>query len=257
MKLKNYFQIGIGAGLLIALVGSIVWIKGGYSHADAATGATEMADGDNAPPDARLDEDIEAQMDPAPAPTVEARKKSEPVNLAKASEFFTQALQQMSACVNVNTGNPTQPVEPTFENLAGAVRNDLGEPILRSEDWTVWNLRVAGGEERRIRIETDYSDSDQTSRHLLYFKLDAQGNPTMIPLPPESTRDPSEAFVASLQKDGEMYEEEKGERAYFDGGQEMVLTQKNGHIDDVEFANGAKTYRCAGILTTEPNCKCL
>jgi hypothetical protein len=254
LKLKNYFQIGIGAGVLIAVIGSVAWIRGGYGHPAKAEESAEAAEPDDGA-DARFDEDLEGKVD-AETPASDAKKKTDPVDIAKASEYFGQALRQLTTCVNVNTGSPGSSVEPSFDNIASAVKSDLGEPILRSQDWIVWNLKVSGGEERRIRIETDYSDSDQTARHLLYFKVDAQGNPTLIPLPAESTRDPSDAFVASLQKDGDVYEEEKGERAYFDGGQEMVVTQKNGHIDDLEFANGAKTFRCAGIMTSAPSCKC-
>jgi hypothetical protein len=256
LKLKNYFQIGIGAGLLIALVGIILWVKGGYSHPQAEAPTADVGEVDDTNADDRLEEDLAAKAQNDDRPSADAKKKSEPVDMNKASEFFAQAMRQLTTCAGVSTGSPADHVEPTFENIAGAIKSDVGEPILRSEDWTVWNLRASGGEERRIRIETDYSDSDQTSRHLLYFKLDPQGNPTLIPLPADSTKNPSDAFVASLQKDGDVYEEEKGERAYFDGGQEMVVTQRNGHIDDLEFANGSKTFRCAGVLTGAPSCKC-
>lgn len=256
MKLKNYFQIGIGVGLLIALIGIVVWVKGDYSHPQIENQGAEIGEPDDANPDDRLEEDLAAKAHLEASANGDIKKKPEAVDLNKASEFFAQAMRQLTTCVGVSTGNPEDRMEPTFENITAAVKSDIGDPILRSEDWVVWNMRTSSGEERRIRIETDYSDSDQTSRHLLYFKVDGQGSPTLIPLPAESTKDPSEAFVASLQKDGEVYEEEKGERAYFDGGQEMVVTQKSGHIDDLEFANGSKTFRCAGMLTATPSCKC-
>ena len=256
MKLKNYFQIGIGIGLLIALISSVVWFKGGYSKSHKGDEVADSSDTQDTGPDERLDEDLAAKMDTTASPTPDTKKKPEPVDMTKASEFFGQSLKQLGACIGVNSGSGPDRVDPSFDNLVSAVRGDLGDPILRSEDWITWNLRASGGEERRIRIETDYSDSDQTSRHLLYFKLDAQGNPTLIPLPSEQTKDPNETFIASLQKDGEVYEEEKGERAYFDNGQEMVITERNGKIDDLEFANGAKTFRCAGIMSSSPNCKC-
>ncbi len=258
MKLKNYFQIGIGVGLLVALISGVVWIRGGYS---LPTGAPEQALEGPATDDSNSDETFADSLDSQkenlaePNPR-ELDKKSEATDLKKSSEFFAQALRQLTTCLNINTGNPVDTVEPTFDNILSIVKEDLADPILRSEDWGVWNLRVPGGEERRIRVESNYSDNSQPSRHLLYFKMDAAGNPTLIPLPTEVTKDPSDAFIASLQKDGEVYEEKKGERAYFDAGQELVVIQKNGYIDDFEFANGIKTFRCEGILTSSPKCQC-
>lgn len=253
LKLKHYFQIGIGIGVFVALVSGFMWFRGGRStqkiNAEEITETPE-----DTGPDARLDEDLEAKVGLEASPTPE-RKKSEPVDLHKASEFFGQSLKQMAACVGLNNSPSGERSEPSFENLLAAVKSDLGEPILKSEDWVTWSMRV-GNEERRIRIETDYSDSDQTSRHLLYFKVDKDGQPSLIPMSSDQTKDPSESFIASLQKDGDVYEEEKGQRAYFENGQEIVLTEKNGKIDDLEFSNGSKTFRCAGLLSSLPSCKC-
>lgn len=254
LKLKHYFQVGIGVGVFVALISGFVWFRSQKSvTSDATTEVTDTVE--DVGPDARLDEDLEAKVGQEAAPTPEKRK-SEPVDIAKASEFFGQSIKQMGACVGLGSANSSgERMDPNFDSLLALVKSDLGDPILRSEDWVTWNMR-AGSEERRIRIETDYSDSDQASRHLLYFKVDKEGQPTLIPLPNEQTKDPSESFIASLQKDGEVYEEEKGERAYFENGQEMVLTERNGKIDDLEFSNGSKTFRCAGILTSAPSCKC-
>ena len=256
LRLKHYFQVGIGVGIFVALVSGFVWFRSNKSAPPPETTATEVGDmPEDTGPDARFDDDLQAKVGLEAAPTQD-KKKAEPVDLAKASEFFGQSMKQMAACVGLNPSNASgERLDPSFDSLLSTVKSDLGDPILRSEDWVTWNMR-AGGEERRIRIETDYSDSDQASRHLLYFKVDKEGQPTLIPLPSEQTKDPSDSFIASLQKDGEVYEEEKGERAYFENGQEMVLTEKNGKIDDLEFSNGSKTFRCAGILTTAPSCKC-
>lgn len=254
MKLKSFFQIGIVLGLVVALVSGVLWLRSERSQAQVRAEQSQQEENldEDTGPDARLDEDLTARQNPSPTPE---KSRSEPVDPAKASEFFGQTLRQLSACLGVRSLSGADRVEPTVENLVNSVKGDFGEPILRSQDWVTWNIKV-GGEERRIRVETDYSDSEETSTHLLYFKLDSQGQPTLIPLPSEQTRNPSEAFIASIQKDGEVYQEEKGERAYFENGQEMVLTERNGKVDDLEFSNGTKTFRCAGILTTNPGCKC-
>jgi hypothetical protein len=253
LKLKHYFQFGIAVGLVVALVSGFVWFRA-ESPKSKTDAEVVMDTADDSGPDSRLDEDIEARVG-ADAPPTPEKKKAEDVDLNKASEFFGHSLKSLAVCVGLNITGGADRLDPSIESFLATIKSDVGDPILRSEDWVTWNLRV-GTEERRIRIETDYSDNDQASRHLLYFKLDAQGQPNLIPLPAEQTKDPSESFIASLQKDGEVYEEEKGERAYFENGQEMVLTEKNGKIDDLEFSNGAKTFRCAGILTSSPSCKC-
>lgn len=253
MKLKSYFQIGIGLGLVVALVSGVLWLRSERTQAQEQEAALAEGLEEESGPDARLDEDLAMAVSPSPTP--ERAAKYEPVDLAKASEFFGQSLRQMSICLGIRSLSDVVKMEPTFDNLVSTIKPELGDPILRSQDWVTWNLKV-GNEERRIRVETDYSDSEETSTHLLYFKLDAQAQPTLIPLPAEQTRNPSDTFIASLQKDGETYLEEKGERAYFENGQEMVLTERNGKIDDLEFANGTKTFRCAGILTSAAACKC-
>lgn len=257
MKLKNYFQIGIGLGLVTALVGSIVWIKNGYSSPPVAV-VEEPQEPLDAGPDSRLEEDIAATNEaksPGPASASGgAAKKPEPVDLAKASEAFAQGLKQLGGCLKVNIENVDR-IDPTFANLLAAVKQNFGDPIMQSQDWIVWNLKAAG-EDRRIRIETDYSDSQSNNRNLRYFKIDAQGTPSLIPLPAEQTRNPSDAFIASLQKDGEVYQEEKGLRGYFENGQELTATEHDGKVDDLEITNGPKTFRCAGILSAASSCKC-
>lgn len=252
LKLKHYFQVGIGLGLFVAIVSGIFWLRTDHSKASPEDNEEIVESIEDTGADTRLEENLTAKMESSPAPE---KKKTDAVDLNKASEFFGQSMKPLATCLSLNSMNTPERLDPSVESLISAVKSDLGDPILRSEDWVTWSLR-AGSEERRIRIETDYSDSDQTTRHLLYFKLDAQGQPNLIPLPSEQTKNPSEAFIASLQKDGEVYEEEKGQRAYFDNGQELVITEKNGKIDDLEFSNGAKTFRCAGILTASPSCKC-
>jgi len=252
LKLKHYFQVGIGLGLFVAIVSGIMWLRADHSNVTPEAGEEITESADDSGADTRLEENLTAKMEASPTPE---KKKSDVVDIGKATDFFSQNIKPLAVCLSLNNPNLPERVEPTYENLAAAIKPDVGDPILRSEDWVSWNIR-AGSEERRIRIETDYSDSEQSTRHLMYFKLDPQGQPTMIPLPSEQTKDPTETFIASLQKDGEVYEEEKGQRAYFENGQELVITEKNGKIDDLEFSNGAKTFRCAGILTNSPSCKC-
>jgi hypothetical protein len=253
LKLKNYFQVGIGAGLLIALVGSIIWIKNGYSSAPVPV-VEEAVDPLEAGPDTRLEEDIAARNAAPGLGGVEVSQAKQTVDIEKASLFFAQGIQQATACLALRTEKQDR-VEPTYSNVLLALQASFGNPIMQSEDWVVWSLK-AGRENRRIRVETDYSDSKATTKNLRYFKIDEQGTPIVIPLPAEQTKNPSEAFIATLQKDGEVFQEEKGLRSYFENGQEMTVTERDGKVDDVEITNGPKTFRCAGILKENPSCKC-
>lgn len=253
LKLKHYFQIGIIGGLFIAMVGAYAWFQQ-EPEGPKVVVEESLENSEESGMDLRLEEELEAKLAQNSPPEAET-KKGEAVDLAKASENFGKMMKPLALCLSLTNLRSEERLDPSLEALLAAIKEDLGEPILRSEDWVTWSLKV-GSEERRIRIETDYSDSDQSSRRLLYFKVDAQGQPTLIPISNEQSKDPTETFIASLQKDGEVYEEEKGERAYFENGQEMVLSEKNGKIDDLEVSNGSKTFRCAGILTSSPACKC-
>lgn len=257
MKLKNYFQIGIGAGLVIAFVAGLVYMNAGSAPTvgAAAAGTSEEIGGEPVEngPDMRLEEDLAAKTQSSPTPSASTVGDAK-VDMAKASQVFAQSLKQMAVCVNMNV-EPLDQVEPTAANLLKAAKTSFGDPIMNSVDTIVWSLR-ASGEERRIRIETDYSDSENSTRNLRYFKLDKQGTPSLIPLPPEQTKNPTDALIASLQKDGTVYQEEKSSRAYFERGQEMTMTEKDNNVDDFAMTNGSKTYRCSGVLTANSSCKC-
>lgn len=253
LKIKHYFQVGIAAGLVVAVVSGFMWSRSSPSE---EPGEREVvAESANDPELDFQPDEVAPALSGAQTAAAAEKKNAEAVDMNKASEFFAQNLKGLSACMAVNIAESGERLDPSSENLLAALKPHLGDPILRSQDWVTWNLRV-GSEERRIRIEADYSESERASRHLLYFKLDVQGQLTLIPLPSEQSKDPNETFIASLLKDGEVYQEEKGERIYFETGQEMLVTEKNGKIDDLEFSNGVKTFRCAGIITSSPSCKC-
>ena len=107
LKLKNYFQIGIGVGLLIALIGGVVWVQGGYSLPEISPKRpiVEQAEDDSNMDEIPMDSS-ESQKEILNKDTMAApEKKIEAVDLIKASEFFAQALRQLTSCLSVNTGN--------------------------------------------------------------------------------------------------------------------------------------------------------
>ncbi|HRO66322.1 MAG TPA: hypothetical protein PL182_02020, partial [Pseudobdellovibrionaceae bacterium] len=67
---------------------------------------------------------------------------------------------------------------------------------------------------------------------------------------------PSETFKATLESDGEVIEREKSQRIYYETGEEIVVTEKNGQIVEIDMNRQGKNFSCRPFDPAEGTCGC-
>ncbi len=179
------------------------------------------------------------------------------VDEAAVQAQFIEALKGLGSCLDIkNSADPDQS-DPKVDNLINSVRNEIGDPVIRSEDWSTTHLVLPNGEQRRIRIEMEYDANDRIVKRLKYYSLDKENLPVPIQLSNESSLDPQDSYIASLEKDGQVSLREKGERIYFQNGEELIFTQKNERLSDIEINRSGRTFKCMGLETGKSSCNCM
>lgn len=168
---------------------------------------------------------------------------------------FKQFLGQVSSCLKVSITTPTE-LNSSYSVLMSAVKFDLGDPLMRSEDWSNTTLKSPNGEVKKIRLETDFGD-DKVSRRLSYYSVDQKGMTSLIEMPPEQTDDPSETLIASLESGNEILMKEISNRTYFQNGEEFMTIERNGQLSEIEINKDSKSLKCDGMDSKEQRCKCL
>lgn len=196
-------------------------------------------------------ENLKPNAAPPRAPLVVAGPATE-----KTQRYFAESVKMLGQCLDIKTAVDGDQVDPVYDNLENSVRNELGETVIRSEDWSNTHIKLSNGEERRIRIETDLSGDSTVVKRLRYYSVDKEGLPVLIPLPKEQTEDPSETLIASMLKEGTPTLEESGKRAYFQNGEEMIYVERNGKLSEYEMSKGTRTFKCMSLDSDKSSCKC-
>jgi hypothetical protein len=188
------------------------------------------------------------------SPENNGAEKSAPLGDEQIRVAFSAAVKDIGPCLALQ--NPVgEGVEPTLEGITSTLRAEMGDIVLQTEDWSVVNLQTPDGEQRRIRVEMDYSGEDRVVRRVKYQRIVA-GDIVEIPLSSEQAEDPNDTFMASLESDGQVQSREKAQRAYFAGGEEVVAQEKDGRLTSVDVSRNGKTFRC-NLTEGTPFCRCL
>lgn len=205
---------------------------------------------------------VQAAAPDAPAPPGAPAPVAAPVpqigvSTERQSQMFTQALRDVGTCLGLKTA-VSEGSEPTLDMWMSGVRGETGEPVIQTEDWSSTRIDMANGEKRAIKIEMDYGADERVVRRLKYYKLDATGAPgEAIPLSREQTEDPTDTFIASLEGDGQVSGSEKLQRIYFQNGEEIIVTEKNGRVSEIEMNRNGKSFRCQKMDAAEGFCRCI
>lgn len=169
---------------------------------------------------------------------------------------FPEILKQVSDCIGAKFKIDSAEIDPTFEKLNDSLRNELGDAIVNFDDWATYRIKLASGEERRIRIETNSEATAEPTRYLRYFKLDNQGLPEAIPLPEDQSTNPSDTLIASLVNEGQVLQKEEGLRKYYQGSEELVISTSNGRISDLEMIKNNRAIKCVNVNSAQAQCRC-
>ncbi len=160
-------------------------------------------------------------------------------------ENFIGFLNMVNKCLDIKNSIDESMTEPNVENILSSVQNELGEEVIRSEDWTTTEIELSNGQKKMIKVETSY-ENDDLVRSLKYFQMTNQG---LIPieLSKDQTTDPSPTLLASLEGEGRITKKEKSERIFFQNGEEILYTETNSKVDFIEMTKGGKTLRCKDL----------
>lgn len=137
--------------------------------------------------------------------------------------------------------------------MLSSLQGDLGDPVIRSEDWTSTEIETPSQEKKLIKIETNYENEDIVKK-LKYFNVTNEG---LIPidLSDEQTTEPTSTFLASLESEGKVIKTEKSERVFYQNGEEVLYTESNGLIEFIEISRQGKTLKCPSLEKSDCTCR--
>ena len=178
--------------------------------------------------------------------------------LDEVNKTFANHIRQMGQCLGVAASSSSfDKIEPTFDNLVVSLQPTLGEVVVKMDDWAQLDVRSPNGDMKRIRTEVEYQDNNNPIKRAQLYKLNEQGMPELQQLNPEQSVDPTDEYLESLRGDATTVNDEKGGRAYYAEGEEMVLVERNGKIQSFSLTKGEKTFSCTETDMTSSNCQCL
>lgn len=169
-------------------------------------------------------------------------------------ENFINLLNLVNKCLDVKNSVDSSLFEPKIENIIASVQNELGEPVIRSEDWLATEIQTPNGSRKLIKIETTYEDNDIV-RKLKYYNISNEGMLLPIELTEEQSTEPTPTLIASLEAEGKVLKQEKSERIFFQNGEEIVFSETNGKISFLEMTKTGKIISCPDLNKTPCSCR--
>lgn len=241
---------------VIAIVAIVYFLVVGRSHKESEAPAPEPASVQTLEPspvtaEQEADSKTNSISSSQPAEINADEKMAE-----GASRAFPEVLKSLGTCFDIRNQISADQIEPSVAQLVDSLRGELGDAVADYEDWSNEHVTLPNGEQRRLRLENSADANGVPGRYLRYFKIDREGLPEPILLPPEQTQNPSEEVLNSLRGEGKRSLFERSLRSYFQNGEEVMTVEKNGYITELDMAKGNKTFKCSNVNSPQPNCRC-
>lgn len=180
---------------------------------------------------------------------------SQPYEVLSAN--FSKYLADMTHCLGMTGGQPVSgKVDPLPDNLVGAIRSSLGEPVVQMYDWTQTEIIEKNGTIKRIRVDYDYPDGVTPNRRLSMFTINSYGAAEIMNLTDDQMNNPNESYIESLKEGQNVESEERTARLYFAQGEELVFAIKNGKLQSFSLAKANKNFSCSGLDQESSLCSC-
>ncbi len=195
---------------------------------------------------------VSAQTTSADATAVTPRPDTDFENYKQ----FAANLKTVSQCLQIKNHTEYDQVDPTFDNLIVSLKPALGDVTVFTDDWAQTDLRYTDGTLKRIRVEVGYDDPGHPSKYVQVYKLNEQNIPEMEDLDPQQATNPTDEYVESMKTGANILLHEKGGRAYFPGGEEMVVIERNGKLESFTMTKNNKTISCNSMTSAASNCQC-
>jgi len=170
---------------------------------------------------------------------------------------FAERLKDIANCLKIGTAIDSPQIEPTYDNMLVSLRPALGDLVVQMDDWTQMDLQSADGSKKRIRTEVNYESPSNPTKYVQLFNINDQGLPEMQNIDQEKAINPTDDYINYLKGGASIVLDERGSRAYFPDGEELVLVERSGKIESVSLTKGSKTVSCTGLDSMQSNCQCL
>lgn len=173
------------------------------------------------------------------------------------SKNFAAHLKEMGECLKINVAIDNSTIEPTYDNLLVSLRPAIGELVVQMDDWTQLELQNPDGTRKRIRTEVNYENPNAPVKYVQLFNINDQGFPEMQTIDAEKARNPTDDYINYLRAGANAISDERGSRAYFQEGEEMILIEKSGIIQTMSLTRNGSTISCTGLDSENSNCQCV
>lgn len=170
---------------------------------------------------------------------------------------FSVHLKAMSKCLALSAPQSIgEKTEPNTENLFANLKTNLGEIVMQMDDWSQTEFIDQGGVRKRVRVDYDYPDSATPVRRLSMYLINSYNMPEIMSLSADEMNNPNEAYIASLTEGRDLTTVEKGARAYFADGEELIFSTKNGLLHSVSINKGDHSFNCFNLGEEGSSCSC-
>lgn len=169
---------------------------------------------------------------------------------------FAAHLKTISQCLQIKNNTDYDQVDPTFDNLIVSLKPAMGDVTVFTDDWAQTDLQYADGTLKRIRVEVGYDDPGNPTKYLQVYRLNEQNIPEMENLDQQQATNPTDEYVESMKTGANTLLHEKGGRAYFPGGEEMIVIERNGKLESFTMTKNNKTISCNTLTSAASNCQC-
>lgn len=249
MNKKNLILVGV---IAIILVLSFCY----FWKAEGPTSPTSIESADGFHPDSMQETPppLENKGDSGgPAAGFVATQTADP----SLYEGYKTQLVEMGKCLNLEVSAIDPNAEINFETLNVAISKDLGDVVAEEEDWSTTDIRTPSGEVRRILIQTPPPGEGESERRLKYLSLSPDGKTKELPVSQDQSDNPSDTLLASLESDGQVVGMAKARRIFYENGDDLYLSERNGKIYSFTLAHEGKVFRCKGMDAGKTvNCSC-
>jgi hypothetical protein len=175
--------------------------------------------------------------------------------IANSPASFGPHLREIGQCLQIGNALGDN-AKPTFDELQSSLRPALGDLTADVLDWKNVHITLANGEKRRLRVEIEGTGEESNHRRLKYYGVDAEDLPVPLPLPKEQSLNPSDAFIASLEKEGSVTLREEAHRGVYSQEAELYYVERNGVLSEIELSYQGKSVKCEGLDGAQGNCHC-
>jgi hypothetical protein len=170
---------------------------------------------------------------------------------------LVEILERFHSCITMPRGTLPKPAPATLDTWVQYLQSKLGETVFNSEEWRNTDLVLANGEKRRIRVEYDMGENEEYVKKLKYSVIDTDNQVIPLAISPEHSENPTESFIETLEKEGEVTVSERAHRMYFKDGSELYTVERNDVVKDLDISKEGKLFRCTQMDTPRFNCECL